>query len=68
MASAGLNLALLSPAEKQAMSADRAACLLKYHREKMGKDWRAWAEAELKKMSNEAAVREALNLRLQVSK
>ena len=50
------------------MSADRAACLLKYHREKMGKDWRAWAEAELKKMGNEAAVREALNLRLQVSK
>ena len=50
------------------MDADRAACLLKYHKTKMGKDWRAWAEAELKEMSNEAAVREALNLRLQVSK
>ena len=50
------------------MDADRAACLLKYHKTKMGKDWRAWAESELKKMSNEAAVREALNLRLGVGK
>ena len=64
----GHNLADLPPEERAAMDADRAACLLKYHREKMGKDWRAWAEAELKKMGNEAAVREALNLRLRVSK
>ena len=68
MASAGLNLALLSPAEKQAMSADRAACLLKYHREKMGKEWRAWVNSELSKMPNQELVRTALNLRLQVSK
>ncbi len=68
MASAGLNLALLSPAEKQAMNADRVACFLMHYRATRGKEWRAWAEAELKKMGNEAAVREALNLRLQVSK
>ena len=68
MVSAGLNLATLSAAKRAALDADRAACLLKYHKTKMGKDWRAWAEAELKKMGNEAAVREALNLRLQVTK
>ena len=64
----GHNLADLPPEERAAMDSDRAACLLKHHKTKMGKDWRAWAEAELKKMSNEAAVREALNLRLGVGK
>ncbi len=64
----GHNLAELPPEERAAMDADRAACLLKYHKTKMGKDWRSWAEAELKKMGNEAAVREALNLRLGVGK
>ena len=64
MANAGLNLATLSAAKRAAIDADRAACLLKYHKDKMGKGWRAWAESELKKLSNEAAVREALNLRL----
>ncbi len=68
MGNVSYNLANLSPADKQAMNADRVACFLMHYRATKGKDWRSWAEAELKKMGNEAAVREALNLRLQVSK
>ena len=68
MASAGLNLALLSPAEKQAMNADRVACFLLHYKATKGKEWRAWTESELMKMPNQEQVRTALNLRLQVSK
>lgn len=62
--SAGFNLAILSPAEKQAMNADRVACFLLHYKATKGKEWRAWAESELMKMPNQEQVRIALNLRL----
>ena len=69
MANAGsLNLATLSPAERQAMNADRVACFLLHYKATKGKEWRAWVNSELSKMANQEQVRAALNLRLQVSK
>ena len=68
MVSAGFNLANLSPADKQAMNADRVACFLMHYRATKGKEWRAWVNSELSKMPNQELVRTALNLRLQVSK
>ena len=59
---------MLSPAEKQAISADRVACFLLHYKATKGKEWRAWVNAELMTMANQEQVRTALNLRLQVSK
>ena len=69
-----LNLANHSDAERQAVSADRLACLLAWKEAKRlaeqkaskGRGWREWVKRELAGMDNSEQVRKCLNKRLGV--
>lgn len=64
--SAGFNLANLSADAREAVQADKAACRLIQFKRLGQSDWRAWANAEIAKLSPamQALVKAALNKRL----
>ena len=66
MASAGHNLATLSPAKRMDIAVDLIARRLIHFRKDKGKAWREWVKRELAEMDNSEQVRTCLNKRLGV--
>lgn len=50
MASAGVNLATLSTAEREVINADLIACKLRRQSQAMGRDRSSWCQAQIAKL------------------
>jgi hypothetical protein len=64
------NLALRSPAERMALAVDLLARRILYFRKREGRNWKAWARAELEKLEGryQQPVRDRLNALCGVAK